>query len=46
MITLLLTKLPWLASALGFFKNKTRLVIEWNTGQKPVELQACHKISP
>ena len=29
MITLLLTKLPWLASALGFFKNKTRLVIEY-----------------
>lgn len=29
MITLLLTKLPWLASALGFFKHKTRLVIEY-----------------
>ena len=29
MITLLLTKLPWLASAMGFFKNKTRLVIEY-----------------
>lgn len=29
MITLLLTKLPWLASALGFMKNKKRLVIEY-----------------
>ena len=29
MIPLLLTKLPWLAKALGFFKNKTRLIIEY-----------------
>ena len=29
MITLLLTKLPWLASVFGFFQNKTRLVIEY-----------------
>lgn len=29
MIALLLTKLPWIASVLGFFKNKTRLVIEY-----------------
>lgn len=29
MITLLLTKLPWLASALAFFENKTRLVLEY-----------------
>ena len=29
MITLLLTKLPWLAGALGFMKNKKRLVIEY-----------------
>lgn len=29
MIIPLLTKLPWIASALGFFKNKKRLVIEY-----------------
>lgn len=29
MITLLLTKLPWLTSVLGFFRKKTRLVIEY-----------------
>lgn len=29
MITLLLTKLPWLATAWGFLKNKKRLVIEY-----------------
>lgn len=29
MITLLLTKLPWLASAFGFFTRKSRLVIEY-----------------